>query len=346
MRASNVADSLGINDPRIRRGMQLPEALTLGEGLRIDSKGRMALDFSTLSVEGTREILSQISSVVRIDRAITIDKTVTLESDFDDTALRNADIALGEQIGGLSTTIGAAQGDISFALGQLLELEGLLNGQGSSISDLVERLNAAEYDIDALQSGTEQLVWVTSQYSLDEHVFVTGGGAAWKEAGLLATHSFALPEGTSRIVRIEITFDRGTIIENNISNNDANAYCIWYPNFRSPDGTLLTPSTPGYRKILQSQTQWSDGNAYSSWNSADRLNESIMFYFAEESQTFTYYDETWGLSNVSLLPDGTYGLSSVDLVGGTVTTSAAGEGAEDNEHFVISGTFTIRYACI
>ena len=144
MRASNIANSLGVNDPRIRRGMQLPEALKLGQGLRIDDKGRIALDFSALSVEGTREILNQINSVVRIDRAITIDKTVTTENEFDDDHLLQADIALGEDIGSLYSTQGSMQGDISYALGELLTLASSLATQGTSISDLAGRVSTLE----------------------------------------------------------------------------------------------------------------------------------------------------------------------------------------------------------
>ena len=147
MRASNIANSLGVNDPRIRRGMQLPEALKLGQGLRIDDKGRIALDFSALSVEGTREILNQINSVVRIDRAITIDKTV--ENPFDDSDLLAADEALGEDIGSLYSTKGSMQGDISYALGELLTLASSLASQGTSIYDLAGRVSTLEgYHVD------------------------------------------------------------------------------------------------------------------------------------------------------------------------------------------------------
>ena len=73
MMATNIAMTLGAQgDPRMRRLAQDNATLAqkLGQGLTIDDKGRLAVDFSTLSMDETRVIMKEINKVVRYDRTL------------------------------------------------------------------------------------------------------------------------------------------------------------------------------------------------------------------------------------------------------------------------------------
>lgn len=90
MIASNLAMTLGAQgDPRMRRMAQDNADLLskLGEGLTIDEKGRLSVDFSTLSANETRTLMREINNVYRIDRTLnyetTVDNSTTTENDFD-----------------------------------------------------------------------------------------------------------------------------------------------------------------------------------------------------------------------------------------------------------------------
>ena len=197
-------------------------------------------------------------------------------------------------------------------------------------------------DPGAAQEGQE--VWTEATVSVNEHFFGCDSSAQFRYASpsILGSYVFVLPEGTSRITRMYIRFERGVIAEDTVSNDDSDIFILWFPMWKTEDDLKIYNTTPGYRTILPEQVAWATNDPYATWYAHPRLGEAIITFFDEQGQTFSHKDEHIALGSLNVSTTGTYGLHKVDLVGATVAQTAHGEGGE---HFRVNGTFYISYAC-